>query len=64
MIVLSHSSELRRKKFKKVKRTNNLFFSMTPTTPSFFGYSDGKGFILKKRWRVITGKKESPAPQH
>jgi hypothetical protein len=64
MIVLSHSSELQRKKFKNVKRFLQLVFSVTPATPSFFGFfQTGKGFIFKTRWHVflvITGKKESP----
>jgi hypothetical protein len=34
------------------------------TAPSVIGSSDRKWICFKTRWRLITGTKEGPAPQH
>jgi len=51
---------------KKVKRYLQLiaFFLMTLQLPRILSLLTGKGFILKARWRLITGTKEDLLPQH
>ena len=64
MIVLSHSSELQRKRFKKVKRFLQLVFLNDPyDSLVFWLFIPEKGLFWKKDGVLLQGKK-SPAPQH